>query len=281
MVKAKKPVVGIYGITGCMGCQLQIVYQNELLTILDAIDLRSFPVGKEKNDDKCKFDIIFLEGVVVSKEDLKMLKKLRKRTKVLVAMGACATDGCVPAIKNFVDADGAQKVVYGNMTKHLKIVDPTPIDKHVKVDYYVRGCPADKMELLQLFKAVLTGKKFRPEERPICHACNLQNNGCLLEKGKECLGPVTFGNCSVMCPHFAHPCIGCRGPLPDANFEAYFEMMEKKGYSREHIMQRMNKYAGLRFKEYITKELAGDKEEHNEEHDCCFDMFCHFGEKKN
>ena len=85
--------VGIYGITGCMGCQLNILYQEEFLKILELIDLRSFPVGKGKNDDKSELDIIFLEGVVVTEEDLKTVKVLRKRTKTLVAIGACATDG--------------------------------------------------------------------------------------------------------------------------------------------------------------------------------------------
>ncbi len=275
-----KPKIGIYGITGCMGCQLQILYQESLLDIIGAIDLKSFPVGKEKNDHEGPLDIVFLEGVVVSEDDLKMLKKLRKRTKILVAMGACATDGCVPAIRNFMDDKGVQKVVYGEKTKHLKIVDPTPIDKHVKVDYYIRGCPADKIELLKFFKSALLGKEFKVEEKPICHDCNLQNNGCLLELGKECLGPVTFGNCSVMCTHFGAPCVGCRGPYPDSNFKAYFTMMEKKGYPQQDIMQRMNKYAGLKFREMIDEQMSGKEHEHDHEGHCCFDMFCHIGEDK-
>ncbi|MDH3324461.1 MAG: NADH:ubiquinone oxidoreductase, partial [Candidatus Peregrinibacteria bacterium] len=90
-----KPKIGIYGITGCMGCQLNILYQKELMEILEAVDLRAFPVGKEKNieDD---FDIIFLEGVVVCEKDLEEVKELRAKTKIMVAIGSCATDGCVP-----------------------------------------------------------------------------------------------------------------------------------------------------------------------------------------
>ena len=268
--------VGIFGITGCMGCQLHILYQDELLNMLDAVNLTAFPVGKEKNKLDDNFDIIFLEGVVVSKEDLRMVKKLRKQTKILVAIGACATDGCVPAIRNFMDQD-VMKVVYHDKTKHLRSVEPSPVDKHVKVDYYIRGCPMDKVEFLQFMKSVLMGKEFKVDMKPICHSCNLQGNACLLEQGKECLGPITFGNCSVMCPHFKSPCIGCRGPYPDANFEAYVKMMEKKGYDRKHIMQRLNKYAGIKFRELIEKEM---KHEHTEHGDCCYDMFCHVGDAK-
>ncbi|USN45543.1 MAG: hypothetical protein H6502_00190 [Candidatus Woesearchaeota archaeon] len=280
MAKSKKLKVGIYGITGCMGCQLNVLYQSDLFGILDAIDLRSFPVGKEKNEHKGKLDIIFLEGVVVSKEDLRMVKELRKRATVLVAIGACATDGCVPAIRNFLDDKDTQKVVYHDQTKHLQVVDPSPVDKHVKVDYYVRGCPMDKLEFLQLMKAILSGNDFKVPLKSMCHNCNLQGNLCLLERGRECLGPITFGNCSVMCPDFDHPCIGCRGPFPDANFEAYFTMMERKGFSRKHMMQRINKYAGIKFRELIEKQNENEVDHEHEGH-CCFDMFCHSGSDRH
>ena len=109
---AKKLKVGIYGITGCMGCQLNILYQKDIMTLLDAVNIAAFPVGKEINDEEDDFDIIFLEGVVVSEKDLEELRKLRLRTKKLIAIGACATDGCVPAIKNFVDNKNVELSVY-------------------------------------------------------------------------------------------------------------------------------------------------------------------------
>ncbi len=74
-----KPKIGIYGITGCMVCQLNILYQKELLDIIEAVDLRSFPVGKEINLEDEEFDIIFLEGVVVCEKDLEELKHLRSK----------------------------------------------------------------------------------------------------------------------------------------------------------------------------------------------------------
>jgi len=103
LVKKKKLKVGIFGITGCMGCQLNILYQKDLMAILESVNLAAFPVGKEKNLEDNDFDIIFLEGVVVSEKDLEELKKIRNMTKKLIAIGACATHGCVPAIKNFIN----------------------------------------------------------------------------------------------------------------------------------------------------------------------------------
>ena len=207
-IPEKKLKVGIFGITGCMGCHLNIIYQPELLKILDAIDLRAFPVTNEKNLDDDDFDIIFLEGVVVNEKDLKELKEYRSKCKKLIAIGACATDGCVPAIKNFVNNKNVELSVYKpDELEKLHSLDPKPIDEYVKVDGYIKGCPMDKAEFLQFMKTELLGKEFKVYQKPICFECNLRENGCLLEEGKECLGPITFGNCSVMCPLERYGCV--------------------------------------------------------------------------
>ena len=250
-----KPKIGIYGITGCMGCQLNILYQKELMEILEAVDLRAFPVGKEKNieDD---FDIIFLEGVVVCEKDLEEVKELRAKTKIMVAIGSCATDGCVPAIKNFINNKNLKDTVYDKEEiKKFKSLDPKPLDEFVKIDFSIRGCPMDKAEFLQFMKQTLLGKEFKIDEKPICHECNLRERGCLLEEGVECLGPVTFGNCSVMCPEKNYPCVGCRGPYSDSNFEAYFKLLRSKGIPRETIFSHLNRFAGVKFKRMIDKEV--------------------------
>lgn len=240
--------VGIFGITGCMGCQLSILFQHELLKILDKIDLVACPGIKEKNETG-NFDIVFLEGTIVNKEDLNFVKELRKKTKVLVAIGSCATDGCIPQIKHFMNKNKVEKEVYGGKTKHLKTVEPVPIDKHVKVDYYLRGCPVDKAEFLSFLKDVLLNKEFKTYEKPICHECNLQENDCLLEQGKFCMGPITTGDCSVMCPHFNFGCIGCRGIYTDANLEKFLVVLEEHKFKPEESKKLINKFAGIRLRD--------------------------------
>lgn len=275
----EKLKVGIFGITGCMGCQLNILYQKELLDILDAIDLRAFPVGKEVNIENEEFDIIFLEGVVVSQKDLEDLKKYRNMTKKLVAIGACATDGCVPAIKNFVNNKNVELSVYEKEElEKLQSLDPRPVDDFVKIDYYIRGCPMDKVEFLQFMKQTLLEKDFKVYHKPICYECNLRERGCLLEKGIECMGPVTFGNCSVMCPLDNYPCIGCRGPYPDANFEAYFKLLESKGLDKKTIFKHLNRFAGIKFQRAMENQNKKIQEDTGKT--SCFDMFCHVSKEK-
>lgn len=246
MPKNKKLKIGIYGITGCMGCQLNILYQKEILDILNAIDLKSFPVGKEKNVENEVFDIIFLEGVVVNQKDLSELKHLRTKTKKLIAIGACATDGCVPALKNFTKRTSL-KVIPDPSPHQKNELPPSPLDDHVQIDGYIRGCPMDKAEFLQFIKQTLLGKAFKTYEKPICHECNLRERGCLLEEGLECLGPITYGNCSIMCPIENYPCIGCRGPYSETNFQAYFKLLEQKGIPKETILNHINRFAGVKF----------------------------------
>ncbi len=268
-----KPKVGIYGITGCMGCQLNILYQGDLLKILEVIDLRSFPVGKEYNNEDEEFDIIFLEGVVVSEADLKEVKRLRSITKTLVAIGACATDGCVPAIKNFVDNKNIELSVFQKKElEKMKSLDPMPVDSHVQVDGYIRGCPMDKVEFMQFLKQTLIGKSFKYSEKPVCYECNLRERGCLLEEGVECLGPVTIGNCSVMCPQENYPCVGCRGPYSDSNFEAYFKLLESRGIPKQTIFNHLNRFAGVKFAKMMEDDMV--KREKKVEKGSISGMFC-------
>lgn len=274
----KKLKVGIYGITGCMGCQLNILYQKDIMEILDAVNLAAFPVGREINDIDDDFDIIFLEGVVVSEEDLEMLKSLRIRTKKLIAIGSCGTDGCVPAIKNFVNNKNIELSVYEQEEiEKLKSLNPMPQDEFVKIDGYIRGCPMDKAEFLNFIKQTLMGKDFKIYEKPICHECNLREVGCLLEKGIECLGPVTFGGCSVMCPERNYPCIGCRGPYTDANLDAYFKLLQMKGVSKEIVYSHLNRFAGIKFQKLMEN---NSKELHKNGREPCYDMFCHVAKDK-
>jgi len=136
----EKLKVGFYGITGCAGCLLSVVFnEDELLDIAGLIDITAFPFVKEKNieDD---FDIVFLEGLVASNDDLETVKKLREKTKILVALGACAHTGCIPAYRQFTLKENYAHLLYSKVKK-IQDVTPIGIDAYVKVDYTIPGCP--------------------------------------------------------------------------------------------------------------------------------------------
>ena len=71
----------------------------------------------------------------------------------------------------------------------------------------------------------------------------------VVEKGLPCLGPITVAGCDARCPSYNTPCIGCRGPIRDeANVAGELEMLLRKGYDKERILNLMSLF-GARYKD--------------------------------
>jgi len=248
----KKPTIGIYGISGCAGCLLSILFEDCFKEIIDLVNIKAFPLIKE-NDYEGEFDYVLIEGTVCFDEDLEVLKSLRKRAKKIVALGSCACTGGVPSIKNFLDSEKTMKLVYP-VYNHLNSKDPTPIDRHITVDYYLPQCPPNKKEIVEFIKCIVDGREFKPYREPVCVECRKKNNVCLLTKGEICLGPITNGGCEAICPSNGVACYGCRGPCADANIKAFLDMLKEMGHTKKEMHDKMNTFAGLQF-----KEKEGDK----------------------
>jgi len=110
-----KPSVGIYGLTGCAGDQLALLNcENELLDITGAVNLKFFPMAMTGNDEDSPLDIVFVEGSVVQPEDEQMLRKLRDRADLLIALGTCAVWGGVRMRLRAVRAVAGSRSIRGN-----------------------------------------------------------------------------------------------------------------------------------------------------------------------
>lgn len=249
----RKLKVGVYGITGCAGCQLTVLFaKDRMFELLDLIDIVALPFIKERNEYQGQLDIVLFEGLVANEEDLRKLKEVRERTRILVAIGACSCHGCVPAMKNFMNQPEVERAVYAKID-HLRSLDATPIDKHVKVDYYLPGCPPDENEIISVLKDLVLGFPPRMTKTPVCVECAKMEVPCLLEQGKACLGPITRGGCNAICTQAGHECTGCRGPNPDANIKAYIAALESRGYARAEIEKRIKTYAAFAVDEMEKK----------------------------
>ncbi len=246
-MKTIKPTVGFYGISGCAGCLLTVLFEDCFKELIKLVNIKSFPFIKE-DTYKGKLDYVFIEGTVCFDEDIVLINELRKRSTKVVALGTCACFGCVPSIKNFHNKEKTMNFVYPKYN-HLKSVDPTPISRHIKVDYHIPQCPPDKKEILEFIKHILTKREFNPTKNPVCFECRKKQNPCLLEKNKICLGPITNGGCDALCPSNNTTCYGCRGPNKDANYEAFFKMLKKMGHTNKEIKDKLETFAGLQFKE--------------------------------
>ena len=95
-----KPTVGIFGLTGCAGDQLLILNcEDELLDLVELLEIRDFVMANSARDEHSQLDIALVEGAVVTERDEAILRHVRQRSNMLIAIGACAATGgaCAPA----------------------------------------------------------------------------------------------------------------------------------------------------------------------------------------
>ena len=96
---AQKPRVAIFDFTGCEGCELnQLNFEDQLLDILAHVDIVEW---REAMDDRAdEYDIAFVEGSLSTPDCIARINEIRRKAKVLVALGSCAVLGGVNGMKN-------------------------------------------------------------------------------------------------------------------------------------------------------------------------------------
>ncbi|NLY55099.1 MAG: NADH:ubiquinone oxidoreductase [Firmicutes bacterium] len=226
-----KPRIGIYGLTSCAGDQLVLVNcEDELLTILEAVDLRSFVMAHSDNPEG-ELDVAFVEGAVTQESDLETLKDVRSRAQILIAIGTCAVWGGIPYLSGM----------------------GTPLSDHVQVDYAIPGCPIEKTQLLKAIASLLRGDLPLSLPHPVCLECTIRENNCLLQAGEICCGPLTAGGCNARCPSLNRACFGCRGASHDPNYVSARQILEKHGFSVNEVRQRLALFSGKAYEKEGTQ----------------------------
>jgi sulfhydrogenase subunit delta len=259
MQKAKLKI-GIYELTGCAGDALLIVdCEDELVNIFKAADIESFLMAKSDNNDG-PLDVALVEGSVSTERELKELLDIRKRSKILVAIGICAGLGGIQA--NCLQAEDWEdhfKKIYGNVEmSHTKPLPPKPIDAYVKVDFYLPGCPIGREQFLSTFTRMINGNPPELSRFPVCMECKWNENYCLLNKNILCLGPLTAAGCGSVCVNHHLPCVGCWGPYEEANNTAEYKLLLEKGFSEEHVKNKMANFSGTKIADFFAQ-LKGEK----------------------
>ena len=255
------PKIGVYGFTGCAGDQLMILNcEDQLVDLFGATEIRSFVMAKSDNHEG-ELDVALIEGSISTEEQLKRIKDIRERSKVLVAIGTCACHGGPQAMKlGEGKYDEMYKKVYGNAKITIsKSFEAQPVDAFVKVDLYVPGCPIDKAQFLSVVSKVVAGRHPYLMNQPVCLECKWRENPCILYGGKFCAGPLTRGGCGAVCPTQNLPCVGCWGPTDDLNISAEYELLKEKGYDPDQIIKKVKKFGGAAVAK-LVKDLESKKE---------------------
>lgn len=239
----------LFKFTCCAGCQFALLHfftqQIETFELLDFVYFK-MAISKELEEP---YDLALIEGSVSTPEQIEILKAARKQAKTLVAFGACAAHGGVPSIKDWQNERVIEERVYPDPLV-ISSIKVSPVDEYVKVDHYLRGCPIDEVEFMEMIRSITVDKDPYVRQHPVCLECKTRDNICILlmREGVQesmCLGPVTRGGCRVVCTSNMRACYGCRGPMSDPNIPEMVRTFKGKGFSDKDIELRFTEYAGL------------------------------------
>ena len=230
MEEKRNPRVVVFGLASCFGCQLQITNQEDhLMEVVGQIDIRHWQMT---SSEPCPadYDVAIIEGAVTNEEAVQLVRDIRSKAAVLIAIGACATTGGVPGMAA-VDLPGKAASVYpdGLPSASGTLVTPRAVSAVVDVDYEVRCCPIDFWEFVDILEAALLGSNRRPFSRTMCGDCKRNETQCFYNKGQICLGLVTTAGCHARCVNLGRPCNGCRGISEDASLEGARGAVQRYG----------------------------------------------------
>lgn len=156
-----KTKIAVFDLTGCQGCEFHLLSLNELLLdIFQDFEITNWRLLSE--EEKKDFDIAFIEGAATTEQHIKLLKEIRETSKIVVALGACAISGNVFAELTPEQRKKLAPKIY-NEDYQLKAKFLDPVEKYIKVDYKIPGCPPD----IEKFKALLSQFKKRKITSPI------------------------------------------------------------------------------------------------------------------
>ncbi|MHA2364258.1 MAG: NADH-quinone oxidoreductase subunit B family protein [Candidatus Hodarchaeales archaeon] len=246
MVKKDKLRVGIFGLTSCYGCQLQILNLEEtILPLLNHVDITYWRLAQEEPADQTNLDIAIIEGSVSNNEEIEELKEIRKNSKMVVALGACACLGGVQSMRNLMNNDRVKKAAYSDLSGIREIKVKT-IEEIVEVDFMIRGCPINKSEFADVVYSLIVGRSPHVWKVPVCNECKIAHNECFFEREKPtvCLGPIIEAGCGARCPSNGCECDGCRGPTTDLHIAQQVKEMKSRGMYLGDIALMIRRYSG-------------------------------------
>ncbi len=231
-----RPTLAVWKFASCDGCQLSLLdLEDELLAITGAVQIAEF---REATSGVIEgpYDLSLVEGSITTEHDAERIKEVRRVSKALVTIGACATAGGVQALRNFADVREFVGAVYASPEYISTLATSTAISAHVPVDFELRGCPINKRQLLEVLSAFLHGRKPGIPSTSVCTECKQRGTVCVtVAHGTPCLGPVTHAGCGALCPAFNRGCYGCFGPMDTPNIVSMTRQLRLLGASELDI----------------------------------------------
>ena len=243
MKKEKKPKLAVWKFSSCDGCQLTLLdCEDELLAVADRVEIANFPEAS-RHVVRGPYDLSLVEGSVTTPHDAERIHQVRRASKFLVTIGACATAGGIQALRNFKDVKEFTSIVYANPSYIETLNKSTPIGDHVFVDFELRGCPISKQQLVEVLSAFLSGRRPTTPTYSVCLECKRRGTVCgLVTHGPPCMGPVTQAGCNALCPSYHRGCYGCFGPKETPNPSSLASYWRNAGMKNDELLRLYRSY---------------------------------------
>ena len=167
----RKLRVATVSLAGCFGCHMSLLDIDErLFALAERVEFDRSPLTDIKHCGPC--DIGLVEGGLCNAENVHVLREFRARCKVLVAVGACAINGGLPAQRNALDIGqilvdvyqnrrglGERSAVPDDPELPLSLARVHPIHEVVQIDHFLPGCPPGADAIWAFLSAVLDGRE--------------------------------------------------------------------------------------------------------------------------
>lgn len=249
-------------LNSCSGCEISILDMGErLLEVLKVADIVHLPalvdrkyfgqLGDQKHLSLPEADVGLISGGIRNEEHLEVALEMRKKCKLIVALGTCATHGGIPALANSWSVSEMMQRVFATETTDPGAAPPSEdvpalfescqaLDERIPVDIYLPGCPPHPDQVFNALVALVQGAPLQVPTKSVCDTCPTVRKGkgelkqlrrflqppqynapdeplermrCLLEQGLLCMGPVTRAGCGgdAVTPRCISARVPCRG----------------------------------------------------------------------
>ena len=167
-----KPKIATASLAGCFGCHMSLLDIDErILKLIELVDFDKSPIDDIKEfTGRCAVGLI--EGGCANEDNVHVLQEFRKHCDILVAVGDCAINGDIPAMRNNIplkecldeaylngpSVHNPEKIIPNDKELPLCLNRVYPCHEVVKIDYSLPGCPPNADTLWQALVAILTNK---------------------------------------------------------------------------------------------------------------------------
>jgi sulfhydrogenase subunit delta len=236
--ETRKPKLAVWKFASCDGCQLSLLdLEDELLGLAEEVEIAYFLEARRATVEG-PYDLSLVEGSITTPEDAERILEVRRASRRLVSIGACATAGGIQALRNFKNVKEFVSLVYAT-PEYISTLDAsTPISANVPVDFELQGCPINKRQALEVISAYLNERRPQIASHSVCIECKRAGNVCVMvAHGTPCLGPVTHAGCGALCPSYDRGCYGCYGPMETPNTASLSGWLERLGLEEPDLVR--------------------------------------------